>query len=593
MTTRRVALASFILLVLLLACSYLPGQRSPVASAQPQGVARETIRNGRIEISTTPDASLSIDGQPAGETADYARLITLPEGEHTIAVEFPGGQRWSQSVSVRGGERKCISLVYQPKSPGSAASNVTPPAPPSTQDGEFRQGDIFGRIYDCGRIPITRGGRAPAPEEPRILRSSPAPTGLPQDNSAQKTLPPPRPLPPPPSDEGPAEAVPPKKADEKKENEDYTIVPIFYGTDRKRTGANEPGEFYGAGRGKLEMGMCEVSIPKTHQRGRLESPSIWRLEFREDPKLHVVLLSVKPLEAADFNSQFQSQLGAAKSRDVFVFVHGYNVKFVDAARRTAQLAYDLDFPGVAVLYSWPSQGTLSGYTTDENEVVWTEPHLKKFLADLAAQGASGARIHLVAHSMGNRALTNVLRTLATESSTPIFSEVVLTAPDIDAEVFERDLAPAIQKIARRVTLYASSSDAALMASKKVHGYQRAGDSAPTIIIAPGIDTIDASGIDTDLLGHSYFAQMKDVLQDINLLLIASKSPAERSLLEQARAAGKYWRLASAVVPPGEGTRKLPGAGFLNLRYALLLAVFLVACAVAVWVILRAKRRAAN
>ena len=33
----------------------------------------------------------------------------------------------------------------------------------------------------------------------------------------------------------------------------------------------------------------------------------------------------------------------AKVLDVLVFVHGYNVGFEDAARRAAQLAYDLNF----------------------------------------------------------------------------------------------------------------------------------------------------------------------------------------------------------------------------------------------------------
>jgi esterase/lipase superfamily enzyme len=454
-----------------------------------------------------------------------------------------------------------------------------------------------------------------------VSGGDPLPPSEPDDDGLKKkkSAPPPQPTPiiptitemPPPEQETPITSTPPvgttrtrtqtqrteaekpKQQAEKPKDEDYKIVPIFYGTDRARTGKKEPKDFYGAERGKLELGTCEVSIPKTHVRGQLEAPSIWRLEFKEDPKRHVVLLSVKPLDAGEFNSQFQTSLGAAKSRDVLVFVHGYNVKFVDAARRTAQLAYDLEFPGVPVLYSWPSQGSLSGYTVDEAAVERTEPHLKKFLADLAAQ-AGGARIHLIAHSMGNRALTKVMRELAHENTTPLFSEVILTAPDIDAEVFEQQLAPAIQKIARHVTLYASSSDAALLASKKVHGHQRAGDSLPEIIVVPGIDTIDASGIDTDMLGHSYFAQMKDVMDDMNLLMIAGKLPPERSLLEQIRGAGKYWRLpATIVMQDGQRPSSIPGAKFLTVRNALLLAALFVAfVAIAVWLVLRARRRRA-
>ena len=424
----------------------------------------------------------------------------------------------------------------------------------------------------------TRGRRASRDGNRAPMTSSPPPTAV----GASGPMPPP---------EVRKESV--KEAAEKK-NKDYDVVKIFYGTDRGRTGAKEPNEFYGAGRGRLETGTCEVSIPKApyHQRGRLEAPSILRFEINEDPKRHVVLLAVNPLDAGEFNSQFHESLGAAKSKDVFVFVHGYNVNFKDAARRTAQLAYDLDFPGVPVLYSWPSQGATSAYTVDENEVEWTEPHLKQFLSELAAQ-AGGARIHLVAHSMGNRALTKVMRSLAAENATPLFSEVILTAPDIDAEVFERDLAPAIQKVARHITLYASSSDAALILSQKVNGYQRAGDSWPNILVVPGIDTIDASGIDTDLLGHSYFAQMKAVMDDIDMLLIAGKLPPERSLLEQMRGTGKYWRLPAAIVIQNGGRPVSPAAKSALIGYLLIASVFVVLlCAVSVWLILR-RRRAGN
>ena len=40
---------------------------------------------------------------------------------------------------------------------------------------------------------------------------------------------------------------------------------------------------YGNDRGELALGTCEVSIPKDHEVGELESPSIFKLEFNEDP----------------------------------------------------------------------------------------------------------------------------------------------------------------------------------------------------------------------------------------------------------------------------------------------------------------------
>ncbi len=123
----------------------------------------------------------------------------------------------------------------------------------------------------------------------------------------------------------------------------------------------------------------------------------------------------------------------------------------------------------------------------------------------------------------------------------MFNEVVLTAPDIDADVFRRDIAPAIVKTAKRVTLYASSNDGALAMSKKIHGYPRAGESGENVVVVPGIDTIDVSGIDTSLLGHTYYGDNDTVITDIVQLLRESKPPGLRDRLRAVvRNGRKYW-----------------------------------------------------
>jgi esterase/lipase superfamily enzyme len=123
----------------------------------------------------------------------------------------------------------------------------------------------------------------------------------------------------------------------------------------------------------------------------------------------------------------------------------------------------------------------------------------------------------------------------------MFNEVVLTAPDIDAEVFINDIAPAVVKTARRVTLYASSNDEALIISKKVHGYPRAGDSGSQLVVVPGIDTVDVSAVDTSLLGHNYYGDNSSVLTDIFELLNDSKPADQRQWLRAERSGLlKYW-----------------------------------------------------
>jgi esterase/lipase superfamily enzyme len=276
--------------------------------------------------------------------------------------------------------------------------------------------------------------------------------------------------------------------------------------------------------------------------GELESPSIWRLELREDPAKHVVLLNTTISAKEKFFADMAARVRQSPRSNAFLFVHGYNVAFEDAARRTAQITYDLGFEGAPVFYSWPSQGTTSAYTVDEQNIEWAQANLRSFLEDFFAR--SGAQnVYLIAHSMGNRALTRAVSSLLTDKPAlrNRLREVILTAPDIDADVFKRDIAPALAATGRPVTLYASSEDLALVASKKVHGYPRAGDSGQGLVVVPGIETIDATHVDTSLLGHSYFAEARSVLSDMFYLIRNGQRADQRFGLRPVDAqVGRYW-----------------------------------------------------
>ena len=75
----------------------------------------------------------------------------------------------------------------------------------------------------------------------------------------------------------------------------YATVSVLYGTDRKPAGEGVQVTF-GAERGELTLGVCEVSIPRDRRVGELESQKIWRLQFRADPSKHVALLSTVRME---------------------------------------------------------------------------------------------------------------------------------------------------------------------------------------------------------------------------------------------------------------------------------------------------------
>jgi esterase/lipase superfamily enzyme len=365
----------------------------------------------------------------------------------------------------------------------------------------------------------------------------------------------PRAHPPPAIDPGDAGGPP---VGNREADKGYAEVEVFYGTDRALHRDRPIEERFGptkSGFAALHRGVCKVSVPRDHRMGEIERPSIWKLEVTPDPRKHMVLLDLKELNRSGFYQRLQGNLAKSGAKEMLVFVHGYNVSFHDAVLRTAQLAYDLGIDGAPVLYSWPSQASLAGYTVDEATIGASVFSLEPFLRELAAK--SGARsIYLVAHSMGNRALTRALERIALgmrQGAKPMFSEILLTAPDIDAREFA-SLAQTFRRVGERVTLYASSKDGALKASKEVHGFARAGDTDPDVLVLAGIDTVDVSQVDTSLLGHSYFGDNCSVIADMKNLLRGRKPPQERSpLTKKTKGQGLfYWIFpaGAACGPPG-------------------------------------------
>jgi esterase/lipase superfamily enzyme len=222
-------------------------------------------------------------------------------------------------------------------------------------------------------------------------------------------------------------------------------------------------------------------------------------------------------------------VGKSSAKQAFVFIHGYNVAFDDAIYRVAQLAADLGFDGAPILYSWPSVARLSDYRIDEKNVEVTVEHLRWFLEDVRRK--TGATVvHLIAHSMGNRALTRALAQIEPPTGSEArFSQVVLTAPDIDGGLFPA-LAASLRRIAGRVTIYASEHDLALEAARKYDTFQRVGSTKPTVLLFDGIDVVDASKVDTSLIGHSYFGDSTKVLSDL-IYVIQGIAPNGRTFIE--------------------------------------------------------------
>ena len=283
----------------------------------------------------------------------------------------------------------------------------------------------------------------------------------------------------------------------------------------------------------LDFGTCEVTIPPDHKIGRIDSPSLFKLEFTETPERHVVLHRVIRNESKDdFYDELNSAIGNSEERQALVFIHGYNVSFDNAVKRTAQIVHDLSFDGAPICYSWSSHGALANYTKDMANADATVVALQSFLQETVRR-TGNSTIHLVAHSMGNRALLQALDRIAvgsTRASSKMFGQLVMAAPDVSAVDFRNRFAQSAIHLADSVTLYASSRDRALLASTEIHGHNRAGLAGENIVVMDGIDTIDVSEIDTSLIGHSYYGDHPEMIRDLRALVELAQPASNRNWL---------------------------------------------------------------
>jgi esterase/lipase superfamily enzyme len=318
---------------------------------------------------------------------------------------------------------------------------------------------------------------------------------------------------------------------------------VFFGTNRKYYSDTETLQFSPKRNERNLFGRCKVSIPESHLTGETERPAWWQklVGVKPNPSKHITILESELLE----RDQFLAQIGQnSTSHDILLFVHGYNVEFEEAILRAAQLAWDLNFAGAALAYSWPSQGSVEGYFADEAAAEYSRPHFMEFLQTLL-NGTNQGQIYIIAHSMGSRVVSRALEKM---NDTGIqfgnrVSQLIFAAPDIDAAVFREQISPAFAQL-QQITLYASDNDLALQASQKLRfDYPRAGQAGTNICVLNKVDTIDASDVRTDFLGHGYFAATLPLLNDIHSIIFHAQKPEGRMLKQVAAGGVKYWRFA--------------------------------------------------
>ena len=246
-------------------------------------------------------------------------------------------------------------------------------------------------------------------------------------------------------------------------------VKMLVATTRSSKGATK-GELFGGERGRgLSFADIQISIPPDAVRkiGEVQWPS----SLPGNPARDFVATSVKVLDQPAVLKLFHQRLKRTSHGKVILFVHGYNTRFEEAVYRFAQIVHDSKSPALPVLFTWPSRGQLLAYNYDRESANYSRDALESVLQAMSKDPAV-REIAILAHSMGNWVTLEALRQMAIRDKRIAvkIKSIMLAAPDVDVDVFRRQVAEMGPK-RPPITLFVSQDDRALAVSRRVWGNQ--------------------------------------------------------------------------------------------------------------------------
>jgi esterase/lipase superfamily enzyme len=300
-------------------------------------------------------------------------------------------------------------------------------------------------------------------------------------------------------------------------------IDLLVATTRQQN-TEKPNEMFTGERGdRLSFADVTISIPPAEARtiGEVQWPS----SIPGNPSKDFVATSAKIIPVEEAQRTFHRRLLGTKGRAI-IFVHGFNSSFDDAVFRFAQIMHDSKAPGVPVLFTWPSRGELLAYAYDRESANYSRDGLGVVLAKLS-RDPNVREIGILSHSMGNWVTMEALRDMSFRDGRvhPKITDVMLAAPDLDTDVFRRQMA-ALGEKHPRMTLFVSKDDKALEVSSRIWGGRpRLGSIDPakepfrTGLQRSGIAVVDLTQLKSgDNLAHGKFAESPEVVRFIGTRL---------------------------------------------------------------------------
>ena len=257
--------------------------------------------------------------------------------------------------------------------------------------------------------------------------------------------------------------------------------------------------------------------------------------------------SKEPIER--FKAEVLERLEHSRTKDVYIYVHGYKVNFENPVLVANELWHFLGYNGAFIAYSWPTKFSIWAYVADLENATASARYLRTLILELAEMPEVD-KIHVLGYSAGTRLVSRTLADLGMYGYSLTQEEirekvklgnVILIGSDVDRNIMGGYLIDGALRVPEALTIYQSQDDGALNMSRKVFRLERSGqvvidgpltpqqqkfmDAHPHLWL---IDVTNAEG-GTDHGGHSYFRSSPWVSSDILMTLMYNLSPGERGL----------------------------------------------------------------
>jgi esterase/lipase superfamily enzyme len=294
---------------------------------------------------------------------------------------------------------------------------------------------------------------------------------------------------------------------------------------------------------ELQFGAFDTRIESSLGLGMIINPTDW---FQNES---LQINDVHALDPQAFAKEIKSQVNQSPHRALLVVVQGYRNSFPTSLRMTALVAHVLDVNAPVMMLDWPGDqgGGIRGYRRAQEIAHASGPDLADTL-DFITREIQPDKIWLMANSMGAQVVADAFSDLYqredwADAETEI-EAVVLTAPDVAKDEFNSRFKSEINALADELTVYVSSNDRALLASRLVNRGRRLGESRINpndpdqseeaydiaALIDPDddrISLIDVTPVNRTRNFHNFSLETPEFFDDLFLRLTNEETPRSR------------------------------------------------------------------